>query len=35
MGQVIQIAFELRNLSQVAMDDESSDADEEDPEMNQ
>jgi hypothetical protein len=35
MGQVIQIAFELRNLTQQSIDDESSDQDEEDPEMNQ
>ncbi len=35
MGQVIQIAFELRNLTQQQIDDESSDADEEDPAMNQ
>jgi len=35
MGQVIQIAFELRNLTQQSIDDESSDQDEESPEMNQ
>jgi len=34
MGQITQIAFELRNLTQQALDDESSDADpEEDEEM--
>lgn len=27
MGQITQIAFELRNLTQAALDDESSDAD--------
>lgn len=33
MGQVIQIAFELRNLTQSLIDDESSDQDEEDAKM--
>ena len=28
MGQIIQIAFELRNITQQALDDESSSADE-------
>ena len=28
MGQIIQIAFELRNITQAALDDESSSADE-------
>ena len=27
MGQITQIAFELRNLTQAALDDENSDAD--------
>ena len=30
MGQIIQIAFELRNITQQALDDESSSAEEED-----